>query len=237
MLVVLYIRVVTGVRVHTKVENMAKSYDVQRDFVLQGRRVTRRFYKREHPMDISHFNRNLIRSMRARAEKCEGEPILFRSLVEEYGYLSNFAASNFELDGQVYNCVEQRYQSEKAKFCGRMDLYTRIMKLKLGRVGSGSQLRMLWLGREALEDRPDLRSEWDKKSVSVMFKAVSAKFSQNLDLKEKLKSTGLRPLGESTYHTVWGTGMSTEDQRAKDTSRWAFNLLGLVLIFVRYFLS
>ena len=105
----------------------------------------------------------------------------------------------------------------------------------------GSQLRMLKLGREALEYRPDLRSQWDKKSVSVMFEAVSAKFGQNLELREKLKSTGIRPLGESTFHTVWGAvwggGLHPEDERAKDTSKWAFNLLGLILIFVRYFLS
>ena len=82
----------------------------------------------------------------------------------------------------------------------------------------GSQLRMLKLGREALEYRPDLRSQWDKKSVSVMFEAVSAKFGQNLELREKLKSTGIRPVGESTFHTVWGTGMHPEDERAKDTS-------------------
>ena len=55
---------------------------------------------------------------------------------------------------------------------------------------------MLKLGREALEDRPDLRSQWDKKSASVMFEAVSAKYGQNLELREKLKSTGIRPLGE-----------------------------------------
>ena len=69
------------------------------------------------------------------------------------GYLSNFAAREFKLDGQVYNCVEQRYQSERARFCGRMDLYRRIMEIQLGRRGIGSQLRMLKLGREALEDR------------------------------------------------------------------------------------
>ena len=62
---------------------MASWYDVQRDFVLKGRRVTRRFYRKEHPLDISHNNRNLIRSMRSRAERCEGEPILFKSLAED----------------------------------------------------------------------------------------------------------------------------------------------------------
>ena len=168
---------------------MAGCYDVQRDFVLRGRRLTRELYKREHLLDIWHYNRNLIRSMRARAERCEGEPILFKSLSEVYGYLSNFAASEFKLDGQVYNCVEQRYQSERVRFCVRMDLYRRIMKIQLGRRGIGSQLRMLKLGREALEDRPDLRTQWDKKSLSVMFEAVSAKFGQNLEFREKLKTT------------------------------------------------
>ena len=63
------------------------------------------------------------------------------------------------------------------------------MKIQLGRRGIGSQLRMLKLGRGALEDRPDLRTQWDKKSLSVMFEAVSAKFGQNLEFREKLKTT------------------------------------------------
>ena len=106
--------VVTQDESNEKIEIMASWYHVQRDFVLKGRRVTRRFYRKEHPLDISHYNRNLIRSMRARGVR--GSLYLFKSLAEDYGYLSNFAASESELDGQVYNCVEQRYQSEKARF-------------------------------------------------------------------------------------------------------------------------
>lgn len=76
---------------------------------------------------------------------------------------------------------------------------------------------------------------WRELREQCMYKACYAKFSQNEDLKEKLLATGNKELVEaSPYDTVWGIGLSPEDPRIHDRSKWrGQNLLGKVLMRVR----
>jgi ribA/ribD-fused uncharacterized protein len=211
-------------------------YDVHDSFVLTGRRITRNYYKREHPLDISHMDRSLIRSLRARAKKCVGGALLFSGLRSRNGYMSNFYPSDFVLEGVRYNSVEQRYQAMRARMTQQPDLEREIMWETADLYGDG-QKRMLFLGRECLDRRPDMIPTWDKAATGIMLEAVTEKFLQNPTLGSLLLDTGMRPLGESTMHTVWGTALRPTHRDAYDTGCWGHNLLGLVLIFIRYQLS
>lgn len=76
---------------------------------------------------------------------------------------------------------------------------------------------------------------WDQIKYDRMYKAVYAKFSQNLDIKELLLATETRTLVEaSPSDKIWGIGLHYDDDAVLDESNWkGENLLGKVLMDVR----
>lgn len=76
---------------------------------------------------------------------------------------------------------------------------------------------------------------WDQIKYDRMYKAVYAKFSQNLEIKKLLLDTETRTLVEaSPIDKVWGVGLHYDDDAVLDDSNWkGENLLGRVLMDVR----
>ena len=70
---------------------------------------------------------------------------------------------------------------------------------------------------------------------AVLTKGLTAKFGQNEDLRELLKSTGTNTLAEANPNDkVYGIGLSLQDSRVFNKNEWSGqNRLGKALMIVR----
>jgi len=77
--------------------------------------------------------------------------------------------------------------------------------------------------------------EWYDISYNEMYKAVYAKFDQNIVIRELLLETGYKILVEaSPIDNIWGVGLHEADDAILDKSNWTGeNRLGRVLMHVR----
>jgi len=80
---------------------------------------------------------------------------------------------------------------------------------------------------------------WDHMSYDKMLLSCRAKFSQNVDLKQKLLDTGSHVIVEaSPLDKIWGVGLHFDNDLILDESNWlGENRLGRVLMDVRKELS
>ena len=69
----------------------------------------------------------------------------------------------------------------------------------------------------------------------VVYEGLFAKFTQNPDLRERLKDTGNAFLAECAVNDrIWGIGLSMRDPSRLDRAKWqGQNLLGYALMMVR----
>ncbi len=76
---------------------------------------------------------------------------------------------------------------------------------------------------------------WNGIRQIVVYEGLLAKFSQNEDLKDKLKSTGEAVLAEcAVKDLIGGAGLSMKDPDRFDKTKWkGQNLLGYTLMMVR----
>lgn len=137
--------------------------------------------------------------------------INFYSANDEYGEFSNFAAFPIKLDGLVWPTSEHYFQAQKFED----ETYReKIRKAKTPMIAAQ------W-GRDR---KMKLRRDWESVKVDVMFKAVTAKFSQHEELKNMLLETGDARLVEHTENdSYWGDGGNGRGR----------NMLGQLLMKVR----
>jgi len=106
--------------------------------------------------------------------------------------LSNFYEAHFDIDGIVYPTVEHYYQSEKC-----INIQDKI-KITITKEAKDAKR----LGRKV-----KCKKDWNLVKKRVMWKALNAKFSQNIRLKEYLLNTGDCYLIEKNkYDEYWGIG-------------------------------
>lgn len=76
---------------------------------------------------------------------------------------------------------------------------------------------------------------WNGVRQIVVYEGLLAKFSQNEELKRKLKATENAVLAEcAVKDRIWGVGLSMEDPNRFDKTKWkGQNLLGYTLMMVR----
>ncbi|MBQ5995524.1 MAG: NADAR family protein [Clostridia bacterium] len=151
--------------------------------------------------------------------------ICFHAPDEEYGFLSNWYMSRFELDGVSYTSMEQYMMHQKAITFDDIDIAKQILE-------TDDVSKVKALGR-AVHNYND--AIWNGIRQIVVYKGLLAKFSQNKDLKEKLLSTGNNILAEAARtDSVWGIGISIKDNARFDMNKWrGKNLLGFALMQVR----
>jgi N-glycosidase YbiA len=118
------------------------------------------------------------------------QPLLFYGSLS---LLSNMHPVTIIIDGLKYRSVEHYFQSQKF-----------IKEESRNRIRAArSPFDAARLGRQL----PDLRVGWDIEKVSVMERALIAKFTQNYRCKRYLLSTGTRELIEdSRTDYFWGCG-------------------------------
>ena len=124
------------------------------------------------------------------------------SFREDFYFLSNFYKASILYDGIIYTNAEAAFQAQKTN-----NMVERVYMSEMGPVEAKRY------GRKV-----KLRKDWNDVRLSVMKDIVYAKFSQNLDLKEKLLATGDAPLeeGNDWGDRFWGTvGGSGENHLGK----------------------
>ena len=153
------------------------------------------------------------------------EIICFHNPDEENGYLSNWYLSEFSADGEKFSSMEQFMMYQKAKYFKDEEVARQILATedvaqikKLGRQVSGYN-----------------ENYWNGIRQIVVYKGLRAKFTQNQELKERLKDTGDALLVEcAVKDKIWGVGLSMKDPDRFERETWrGENLLGYTLMMVR----
>lgn len=127
------------------------------------------------------------------------EQIRFYGPDAAWGVFSNFSKHGFEADGYLWYTSEHYYQAYKFVPGGE-----RFMAIK----NAGSPGKAKILGNKRGPDMESIRMDWeDGVKLSVMRRALRAKFEQNEDAYNILMSTGDAELVEDApKDPYWGTG-------------------------------
>lgn len=128
---------------------------------------------------------------------------------------------NFTIDGIAYSCAEQYMMAEKARMFHDSEMLEQIMNAKHPK-------EMKAYGR-AVKNFD--QTEWSKACYALVKRGNIAKFSQNPELWDFLKSTRHRILVEaSPRDRIWGIGMGKSNPDAECPLKWrGANLLGFAL--------
>ena len=151
--------------------------------------------------------------------------ICFHNSDEENGYLSNWYLSPFTIDGKHFSSAEQFMMYSKAICFSDEAVAAQIL-------ATDNVAEIKALGRQVSNYDEHI---WNGIRQIVFYEGLMAKFSQNKDLKDKLKATGQAILAECAVRDlIWGVGLSMKDPRRFDKSKWrGKNLLGYTLMMVR----
>lgn len=149
----------------------------------------------------------------------------FHNPEEEYGFLSNWYLSDFQVDHVMYSSMEQYMMHQKALIFG--DAETAEQILNTNQVGA-----IKALGRSVRHYEEHI---WSGSRQIIVYRGLIEKFTQNPTLKEALLDTGDAMLAEcAVQDRIWGIGLSMKDERRFDVKEWrGQNLLGYALMEVR----
>lgn len=151
--------------------------------------------------------------------------ICFHNPNEKNGYLSNWYPSPFTVDSITFSSMEQFMMYHKAIcFCDA------AMSAKI--LGTDDVAEIKALGRQVSNYNEHI---WNGVRQIVVYEGLLEKFSQNMELEDKLKSTGKAILAEcAVKDLIWGVGLSMKDPDRFDETKWkGQNLLGYTLMMVR----
>lgn len=151
--------------------------------------------------------------------------ICFHNPDEENGYLSNWALSEFTVNGIIFSSMEQYMMYQKAvrfkdeKIAEKILATTDVAVIKaLGRQVKGYN-----------------DSYWNGVRQLFVYEGLKEKFVQNKDLKKLLLDTEDSILAECAVNDrIWGIGLSMKDSNRLEPEKWkGQNLLGYALMMVR----
>lgn len=151
--------------------------------------------------------------------------ICFHNPDEDNGYLSNWYPSSFTVDGVAFSSMEQFMMYRKAICFGDEAVAAQILS-------TSDVAKIKSLGRQVSNYD---ESMWNGIRQIVVYEGLLAKFSQNEELKGKLKATENAVLAEcAVKDCIWGIGLSMKDPDRLNKAKWnGQNLLGYALMMVR----
>lgn len=151
--------------------------------------------------------------------------VYFHDPDKEYGFLSNWYMSSFELDGVTYSSMEQYIMYQKCILFGDTETAKQI-------INTDDVEKAKMMGRTA---KGYNNTVWSGIRQVIAYRGLLAKFEQNPDLKQKLLDTGDAYLVECAYSDkIWACGVHIDDGDRRDMSKWkGQNILGFALMEVR----
>lgn len=143
--------------------------------------------------------------------------LFFREWLDN-GVCSNWYMSDFTVDGEKFNCVEQYMMYRKAILFNNKQLAKEILAEK-------EPKNMKEYGRRVKRFNQDI---WDKHKFEIVFTGVYNKFNQNNELRQWLIEADADYFVEaSPYDAIWGIKLGVDDMRCLNTDQWkGENLLG-----------
>lgn len=157
--------------------------------------------------------------------------IYFYNLKNEYDYMSNFYKTSFiDKNNIQYNCSEQYFMYMK---CILFDSDNTTLLTNILNETSPSRIKKY--GRQVKNYDETV---WTSCRELVMYDALQLKFTQNLDIQQKLINTNDKTLYEaSKYDKIWGIGYYAPDaialMNSKKEHQFGTNLLGQLLMKLR----
>lgn len=138
---------------------------------------------------------------------------------------SQWYPSKFIVGGKEYRFAEQFMMARKAELFNDLETLQKIM------IASDART-IKTLGREVKSFDPTI---WNEKKFKVVVQGNLAKFTQDVELRDFLLSTGDKILVEaSPYDKIWGIGLDEKSPDAIHPQKWrGQNLLGFALMKVR----
>lgn len=142
-----------------------------------------------------------------------------------YSILSNHFPATFQLQDKTFHTVEQYLAFRRAQISQQDHLVEKALHAT-DPIEAKSILNAL---------RKENVQEWQEGRADIAIKGLRAKFTQNQQLLNYLRSTHGLTLGEASKNPVWGVGMTLEDEHLLDTTKWSEsgNLLGSLLMQLR----
>ena len=127
----------------------------------------------------------------------------------DYGFLSNFFQTNVEIDGIIWPHTEAYYQAQKSEYPEYREKILQNLKPSWSkyvgdsRIGAQNIAKKTWFRKYLADLRPD----WEEVKLSVMRKAVKAKYSMNTNLRRALfKTQNTLVIEDSMTDEFWGIG-------------------------------
>lgn len=153
------------------------------------------------------------------------EIVCFHNPNEENGYLSNWYPCRFTVESINFSSMEQYMMYQKA-----VRFHDKTIAKQILDTDDVSQIKALGRAVSGYDD-----NYWSGIRQVVVYNGLLSKFFQNADLKKRLFATQNSCLAEcAVKDTVWGIGLSMDDPRRFERSKWkGQNLLGYTLMMVR----
>lgn len=149
----------------------------------------------------------------------------FHNPSEDYGFLSNWYLSDFQIDGITFTSMEQYMMYKKAICFKDENIAKQILTEK-------NVAKIKELGRLVSDYDEHI---WNGVRQIIIYEGLLAKFSQNEYLKSRLLDTKNSILVEcAVKDRIWGIGLSMTDPKRLIPAEWqGQNLLGYALMLVR----
>ena len=141
------------------------------------------------------------------------------------GTFSQWAPSEFIVNGVKYSSAEQYMMAAKAVLFNDTEAHTQIM-------GTTSPAYQKAIGRKV---KGFNTYQWEQICRDVVYEANYAKFTQNPKMLAELMATGEKEIVEaSPEDKIWGIGLHVSDPRSRKKEEWlGTNWLGEAIMKVR----